>query len=77
MFTGGELDGGVCALDQSKAINIVRREHLLPPVNVQVFALLGQLDDVRDIQTHPAVDTQREIWAKSFTVALQVFVVLS
>lgn len=78
MLTGGELDGGVGALQQGVAVEVIGRKALLPPVNVQAngLAALDQLDSVGDSKRHVAVDTKGEIGSDAGSLQTQVLDVL-
>lgn len=71
MLTGGELEGRVCALDLRKAIRVIGRQALLPPVDVEVLALFGNLNCVRHVERHVAVHHEREVRADGFAVLAQ------
>lgn len=68
VFAGGELDGRMGAFELLEAVAVVGRQALFPPIDVEVFASFDQLDGVRDIQAHVAVDAQWEVRSDAFAV---------
>lgn len=77
VLSGGELDGGVRALDLLEAVGVIGCQALLPPVDVKVFAGLGDLDGVGHIQAHVAVDHEGEVGANGLAVLAQELDVLA
>lgn len=56
------LDGGHGSLEQSVSVEVVGVKTLLPPgdVDLGVDALLSDLDGVRNVETHVAIDHDGE-----------------
>lgn len=77
VFAGGELDAWVRALDLLESVGVIGGQALLPPVDVEVLAGLGNLDSVGDVEAHVAVDHEGEVGTNGLAVLAQEFDVLS
>lgn len=68
VLAGGELGGRVGALELGEAVRVVGREAFFPPVDAEGGAGRDELDGVRHVEAHVAVDAEREGGADALAV---------
>ena len=59
VLAGRPFQRGVGLFDLAIPFDVIRRQDLLPPIDIKGFARLGQADGIGHVQRHVAIDHQR------------------